>query len=74
MNNIFKDQEQQTLVSKVKLTDLDKTIYQNFDYEFDGTTKFEVPNMPNIEEVFSIGVIFGSSGSGKSTLLKRIGS
>jgi len=73
MNNIFKDQEQQTLVSKVKLTDLDKTIYQNFDYEFDGTTKFEVPNMPNIEEGFSIGVIFGSSGSGKSTLLKRFG-
>ena len=71
--NIFSDLDSKVLVSKVDLTEIDKTIYKNFDYDFDGTTKFEVPHMPKIEEGFSIGVIYGSSGSGKSTLLKNFG-
>ena len=70
---IFSDLDSKVLVSKVDLTEIDKTIYKNFDYDFDGTTRFEVPHMPKIEEGFSIGVIYGSSGSGKSTLLKNFG-
>jgi len=61
------------LKSKVELSKIDKEIFKNFDYSFNGESTFEVPVMPSIEKDFSIGVIFGSSGSGKSTLLKGFG-
>jgi GNAT superfamily N-acetyltransferase len=69
----FEEEIKEVLVSKVDITDIDASIYKNFDFDFDGSTSFEVPMMPRIDEEFSIGVIFGSSGSGKSTLLKRFG-
>lgn len=50
-----------------------------FDYEFDGTTTFQIPTINSIdkalitEQDFSIGFIVGPSGSGKSTLLNSFG-
>jgi GNAT superfamily N-acetyltransferase len=44
-----------------------------FDFDFDGTTEFTPPEMPDPPKNFNIGIIYGSSGSGKSTLLKRFG-
>lgn len=58
------------LKSKVELSKIDKEIFKNFDYSFNGESTFEVPVMPSIEKDFSIGVIFGSSGSGKALYLK----
>jgi ABC-type lipoprotein export system ATPase subunit/GNAT superfamily N-acetyltransferase len=43
-----------------------------FDYEWDGTTSFEVPTI-SIPEEFNIGLIVGPSGSGKSTIAQEIG-
>jgi|TARA_R100000426_G_scaffold80392_1_gene58162 ABC-type lipoprotein export system ATPase subunit len=64
----------QVLQSQVKMSEIDKDLYKNFDFTFEGQTKFNVPNFPNIDEDFAIGVIYGSSGSGKSTILKGLGS
>jgi ABC-type transporter Mla maintaining outer membrane lipid asymmetry ATPase subunit MlaF len=50
-----------------------------FDYEFDGTTTFEPPEISPIDremtmgKEWGIGVIVGPSGSGKSTLLDQFG-
>lgn len=65
--------EQEVLSSEIEMTEIDRTVYVDFDYEFEGKTEFIVPDMPNIDEDFTLGVIYGSSGSGKSTLLKRFG-
>lgn len=62
------------LKTKVKPTDIDRDVAKSFDYDFDGTTTFDVPQMPEISRDFGIGLIVGSSGSGKSTLLKQFGS
>jgi ABC-type polar amino acid transport system ATPase subunit len=70
---LIEEPKKEILESRVEMTEIDQTIYKNFDFNFDGKTTFEVPNMPDLEKDFSIGVIFGSSGSGKSTLLKRFG-
>ena len=69
----MEEEKREILTSNVEMTEIDQSIYKNFDFDFDGTTSFEVPRMPSIDGEFSIGVIFGSSGSGKSTLLKRFG-
>lgn len=61
------------LKSKIEMTDIDKTIFKDFDYTFEGTTEFEIPVMPSPPKDFQLGVIVGSSGSGKSTLLKQFG-
>lgn len=58
---------------KVKVTDIDKKVFDKFDYEFSGETEFQEHTKYGIPEDFSIGVIVGSSGSGKSTLLKEFG-
>jgi hypothetical protein len=42
----------------------------SFDYEFDGTSKFTLPDFTTPEN-FKIGLIVGSSGSGKSQILKN---
>jgi GNAT superfamily N-acetyltransferase len=43
---------------------------QSFDYEFDGTSEFEIPQF-NPPESWGIGLIVGPSGSGKSQMLKK---
>ena len=65
--------EQEILSSEIEMTEIDKTIYKNFDFEFSGKTEFVVPELPAIPQDFCLGIIYGSSGSGKSTLLKRFG-
>ncbi len=44
-----------------------------FDYKFDGTSTFDVPefNAPQRDGSWSIGLIVGPSGSGKTTLLRE---
>ena len=66
----FKDT---TLTSKVELSEIDKNIFKNFDFTFDGKTEFTIPHFSKVQEDFSIGVIYGSSGSGKSSILKEYG-
>lgn len=64
----------------VNTNDITKEISKSFDYEFDGTTTFQIPKIPYIEKQahidcgFSIGLIVGPSGSGKSSLLSEFGS
>ena len=72
MRDLF-DFQDTVLTSTVELTDIDKEIFKNFDYKFDGKTEFTVPHFPKIQNDFSIGVIYGSSGSGKSSMLKQFG-
>ncbi len=36
-----------TLKSKIEMTDIDKTIFKDFDYTFEGTSEFEIPVMPS---------------------------
>ena len=55
------------------MTDLDSEIFKNFDYSFEGSSSFKVPELPDLPEEFNIGVICGSSGSGKSSILKNLG-
>lgn len=42
------------------------------DYEFTGTSSFDVPSF-EVPSEFTLGVIYGSSGTGKSTLLQEFG-
>jgi GNAT superfamily N-acetyltransferase len=44
-----------------------------FDYKFEGESKFEGWEKPDVPSDFSIGLILGPSGSGKSLLLKQFG-
>ena len=71
-DELFLSQDQ-ILASKVELTDLDSEIFKNFDYSFEGSISFKVPELPDLPEKFNIGVICGSSGSGKSSILKNLG-
>lgn len=67
------------LISKVQVDDFTKVVQNNFDYLFDGTSKFYPYDMPkklldeieNCTDIKSI-VICGASGSGKTTLAKQI--
>lgn len=60
------------LQSKVKLDEKLLKACEPFDFEFDGTVSFDVPEFkaPKRNGSWSIGLIVGPSGSGKSTLLK----
>ena len=60
------------LTSTVEQDDISKECSSAFDFEFSGSTKFNVPNF-NMPENFQIGLIVGASGSGKSSILKTIG-
>ena len=72
--NLFKPiHPNKTLKSRVEMTELDKEIYKNFDYEFDGETTFNVPSISDLPDNFNIGLICGSSGSGKTSILKQFG-
>ena len=55
------------------MTEIDKVIFKNFDYKFEGTTEFTIPHFSKMDEEFGIGVIYGSSGSGKTSILNQYG-
>lgn len=57
----------------VEQDEITNKISQAFDFDFQGTTKFEIPYLPEIPEEYGIGLIVGASGSGKSTILQRFG-
>lgn len=63
----------------VNTNEITKAISKSFDFEFDGTTSFNSPQISEIDKKsyidrdFSLGIIVGPSGSGKSTLLKDFG-
>ena len=61
------------LKSTVELDQITVECAKAFDFEFDGNSTFDVPQL-NAPEQFQIGLIVGPSGSGKSTLLKQFGS
>ena len=61
------------LKSEVEMSEIDKVIFKNFDFEFDGKTEFTIPHLSKFEEEFGIGVIYGSSGSGKTSILNQYG-
>jgi hypothetical protein len=56
----MEEDKREILTSNVEMSEIDQSIYKNFDFDFDGTTSFEAPRMPSIDGEFSIGVIFGS--------------
>ena len=66
-----------TLTVSISVDDITESISKDFDYEFTGTSTFEVPEISAIDkqfmEDFSIGLIVGPSGTGKSSLLKEFG-
>lgn len=62
-----------TLTSEVEMSEIDKVIFKNFDFEFDGKTEFTIPHFSKFEGEFGIGVIYGSSGSGKTSILSQYG-
>ena len=65
--------------SRVTPDEITTEISRMFDYEFDGTTTFDPPEISPIDremtmgKEWGIGVIVGPSGSGKSTLLDQFG-
>jgi len=61
-----------TLISTVEQDEITKECSKSFDFQFDGSTKFQVPFFEKPEN-FQIGLIVGASGSGKSSILSTIG-
>lgn len=61
------------LRSTVVQDEITVEISRGFDYQFNGSTSFEPPTLPEIPQEFNIGLLVGPSGSGKSTLLSRFG-
>lgn len=61
------------LVSIVPTDEFTDMVQENFDYDFDGESKFYPYELPKevLETDFQILAIVGASGSGKSTLLKE---
>ena len=57
--------------TKVQVTDIDRKVFERFDYAFTGESSFNEHSRFGIPEDFNIGVIVGASGSGKSTLLSK---
>lgn len=57
---------------KVEVDDILKRACEPFDYSFDGTSIFKLPNFnsPQRDGSWSLGLIVGPSGSGKTQLLK----
>lgn len=60
------------LEATVEVDDILKKSCEPFDYEFNGTSYFELPKFdaPQRDKNWSIGLIVGPSGSGKTHLLK----
>lgn len=67
------NRKSEPLITTVPLDEFTQIAQNNFDYEFDGNSKFYPYELP--KEIFDIGfnilAIVGASGSGKSTLLKE---
>ena len=59
-----------TLVCQVIPDEFTDYLASSFDYEFDGTSEFTLPDFTAPAD-FKIGLIVGSSGSGKSQILKN---
>jgi len=59
--------------SKIKIDQITEQLSNSFDFVFDGTTSFTVPNIGEVPKQFNIGLIVGASGSGKSSLLENFG-
>lgn len=59
--------------SRVKTDEITDQASQAFDYEFSGTTHFEVPKLVGVPDEYKIGLIVGPSGSGKTLLLNTFG-
>lgn len=57
----------------IKITPDEFTAYvsEAFDYNFDGTSEFVLPDFVKPQNEFSIGLIVGSSGSGKTSILRE---
>lgn len=55
------------------MSEIDQSIFKNFDYTFDGYSEFQIPQIPTLPKEYNLGVIVGSSGSGKSSLLNQFG-
>lgn len=55
---------------KVELDAITIKLAEAFDFQFDGTSTFEIPEFVPPSD-FNIGLIVGNSGSGKSLLLKQ---
>jgi GNAT superfamily N-acetyltransferase len=78
---VFDNREIYAIVLKMsdKLTitvEVDQTLLnalEPFDYKFDGTSTFDLPNFdaPKRDGSWAIGLIVGPSGTGKSQLLKK---
>lgn len=60
-------------VSSVPVSDLMRTLVEDFDYTVTGQTTFHPFLLPQMPDDWGIGVIVGASGSGKSTLLSEFG-
>lgn len=60
------------LQCSVELDEAVLQIAKMFDYAFDGTSSFDVPDVRHPDE-WSIGVVVGPSGSGKSSILRSFG-
>jgi len=60
------------LKSQVELDDVTLECARSFDFQFDGSSTFDVPTLEAPQD-FQIGLIVGPSGSGKSSLLKQFG-
>ena len=48
---MIEEPKKEILESNVEMTEIDQTIYKNFDFNFDGKTTFEVPNMPDVDRI-----------------------
>jgi energy-coupling factor transporter ATP-binding protein EcfA2 len=67
--------KEEPLISEVPLDEFTNEAQLNFDYEFDGKSRYYPYELPKelLNINFDIMVICGRSGSGKSTLLKEFG-
>jgi GNAT superfamily N-acetyltransferase/ABC-type branched-subunit amino acid transport system ATPase component len=61
------------LITHVEVDDALRDACSPFDYEFDGTSRFILPEFdaPVRDESWSLGVIVGPSGSGKTSILRQ---
>lgn len=64
------------ITSSVPVDEFLDMVKNNFDYDFDGISKFYPYELPKevLNQDFNILAIVGASGKGKSTLLKEFGS
>ncbi len=59
--------------SRVVKDPLSEQLARQFDYEWDGSTTFDLPPIGKVPDEYGIGLIVGPSGSGKTLLLNQFG-